>query len=212
MLQYSTLLVLHLAASAGTPADLDWPREVDEPREVICQQPLPEGTRTLLGIKLDLDTLEQFQARLGSSPLHNEGDASTSFHWRCWEAANGDGTVLVVGRGELDVEVRVLGRRMRFAARGTCPKSKLVSRSLATDNGVRLGSSAADIEKKVGRSTTTGTGWLDRTCFSKRPMTDKERAAAKADPGAAWDVVSRLTVVLANDRVEEFRVVRSVSD
>jgi hypothetical protein len=213
MLHHAALLAFAVAAGRSTPAELDWPRErLDEPHEVRCRKALPDDTRTLLGVRVDQETLDRFEALLGSSPLHSEGDASTGFLWRCWEGANGDGTVLVLGRGEVDAQFQVLGREMKSVARGTCPKSKLVSRALVTGNGVRLGLTRADVERKVGRATTAGAGWFDRACLSKQPMTEKERVALHAGARGAWEVFSRITVVEAHGRVEGFRVVWGVTD
>jgi hypothetical protein len=39
--------------------------------------------------------------------------------WRCWQAANGDGTVLYVFRGEVGGGMMILGREMAFAGRGS---------------------------------------------------------------------------------------------
>lgn len=202
---------LALAAAPPAPADLDWPRVQLDGREPRCTEALPEGTQTLLGIRLEQGSLDAFERVLGASALHKEGDAGDYFEWRCWEAANADGTVLVVGRGEVDAQLRVLGRGMKFAARGSCPKSRKVSRALATANGVRLGLTRADIEQKTGRATATGVGWFDRACLSKKAMTEDERVAQRAGPEGAWDVSSQLTVVEAQGRVEGFRVIWAVS-
>ena len=207
------LLIVGLLSATGTPpADLDWP--VDSPPEddredhrPACTKAISNGVRTILGIRLEQETLERFEALLGESPLHSEGDAGTGFEWRCWEAASGDGTILVVGSGELTAEFRILGPRMKFDARGTCPSSKLVSRTLATANGVRLGLTRAQVERKVG-----GRGWLDRTCIGKEPMTEEERRAQGGPPGAAWSVYSRITLVASGGRVEGIRVVWALTD
>jgi len=204
MLHHSALLAIMLAGAGAAPPGLDWPAYVDG---TSCKDVLPDGARTILGIKLDMNTLDAFERVLGASPLSKEGDAGEYFEWRCWAAANGDGTVLVVGRGEVDAQVRVLGRGMRFAGRGACPKSKLVSRSLATSNGVRIGLTRAEIERKVGPATAAGTGWHDRTCLGKKPMTEAERSAMGAGTAEGWDVSSRVTVVEADGRAEGFRLV-----
>lgn len=212
MLHHALLLAVALAGAGAALSGLDWPVVQFDAGGTKCSEVLPDGARTLLGINLDMKNLDAFERVLGNSPLHQEGDASEYFEWRCWEAANGDGTVLVVGCGEVDVQVRVLGRGMKFALRGGCPKSKLVNRSLAMRNRVRIGLTRTDIERKVGLATAAGAGWYDRTCLSKWPMTKSERSAMRAGPADAWDVVSRVTVVEVDGRAEGFRVVWVVTN
>jgi hypothetical protein len=211
MLRHAILLAAALAAPGAAPLGLDWPVVQFDADGTGCKEVLPDSARTLLGIKLEMTTLDAFERVLGVSPLQKEGDAGEYFEWRCWEAANGDGTVLVVGRGEVDAQVRVLGRGMSFAGRGACPKSKLVSRSLTMKSGVRIGLTRADIERKVGPPTAAGAGWYDRTCLGKKPMTNAERSATGVGPAGAWDVSSRVTVVETDGRAEGFRVVWTVT-
>jgi hypothetical protein len=207
MLHLAVLLTIAVAETGAAPQGLDWPVVQFDAGGTGCSAVLPDGVRTVFGIRLEMKSLDAFERVLGTSPLQKEGDAGEYFQWRCWEAANGDGTVLVVGRGEVDAQVQVLGRGMSFAGRGICPKSKLVSRSLATMNGVRMGLARADIERKIGRATAAGTGWYDRTCLGKRRMTKTERSARGAGPTDTRDVSSRVTVVEAGGRAEGFRVI-----
>lgn len=176
---------------------LDWPVVQFDASGTECQEVLPAAARTLLGIPLDRNHLGAFERVLGASPLRKQGDAGEYFEWRCWKAANGDGTVLVVGQGEVDAQVRVLGRGMAFAGRGECTSSKRVDRSLALGNGLRLGLTHGDLERKVGPATAAGAGWYDRTCLGNRPMPrrrDRPRARARpvrgtcphASPSSRW--------------------------
>jgi len=208
---WKPVLLLVLSAGSAAPGYPAWPHPYYVSGESHCTKALPDGVRTLLGIRMDKSTLASFERVLGASPLRKEGDGGEFFASRCWEAANGDGTVLVVGRGDVHAEFRVIGREMTNIQRGTCPKSKLVSRDLATANGVRLGLTRAQVERKVGPASKAGDGWFERACLSERPMTKSERARLGAGPSGAWDVSGRMTVVQKDDRVEAIRVMWAVT-
>jgi len=188
--------------------ELRWPpRSHDRPGEPRCADSLPDGTRTLLGIRLNTDPSNLFVYVLGPSPRRSEGDAHSGWNWQCWAAANGDGTALVVGEGELVDEFEVLGREMPFPARPRCAKSRLVTRNLATANGLRIGISRSDVEAKVGAPSRAGKRWLQRTCNSRKPMTDDDRDAWQAPPGTQWAILSGMTALFDDaDRVVAFRV------
>jgi hypothetical protein len=205
----SILALFSTVAPASVANDeLHWPpRSRDRPGEPHCADSLPDGTRTLLGIRLNTDPSNLFVYALGPSFGHGAGDAHSGWNWQCWAAANGDGTVLVVGGGELVDEFEVLGREMPFPARPRCARSRLVSRKLATANGLRIGISRSDVEAKVGAPSRAGKRWLQRTCNSRKPMTDEDRDAWQAPPGAQWDILSAMTALFDDaDRVVAFRV------
>lgn len=120
-----SILALFSTGPLATAAngELRWPpRSHDRPREPHCADSLPDGTRTILGIRLNTDPSNLFVDVLGPPPGHSAGDAHSGWNWHCWAAANGDGTVLVVGGGELVDEFEVLGREMPFPARSKCAK------------------------------------------------------------------------------------------
>jgi hypothetical protein len=210
MLHHAVLLVLILRAD-DAPGALTWPEVHYESGETECADALPDGTRTLLGVRLEMATLASFERVLGPSPLRKQGDGGEYFAWRCWEAENGDGTVLVVGRGEVHAEFQVLGRDMMFPQRGTCPKSKLVDRSLATANGIRLGMTQAQVEQRTGPASKSGTGWSERACLSKQPMNHQEKARVGGDAADSFDISSTIRLVERDGRTEAFRVMWTVT-
>jgi hypothetical protein len=210
MLHHAVLLVLLLRAEDAS-GGLTWPEVHHQSGETECAHALPDGARTLLGVQLEKATLTSFERVLGPSPLRKQGDAGEYFAWRCWEAENGDGTVLVVGRGEVHAELQVLGKDMMFPQRGTCPRSKLVTRSLATANGVRLGLTRAQVEQKSGPASKIGDHWFEKACLSKLPMNAEEKARVGAGAADSFDVSSTLRAVEKGGRVEAFRVMWAVT-
>ncbi len=181
------LLLVPLALAASSDGGLPWPNESEYPAgQAECPQPLSDGAHTIfeLGVRA-----------FGPSPLHEQGNASTSLAWRCWEALDGDGTVLLLGRGEVHEELRIFGAEMAFSERGTCPRSRLVNRELTTANGLRLGLSRAEIERQLGQAKRSGPGWFESRCSTRRPMTDAEQTRWDAPPGAYFDVAASTRVV-----------------
>lgn len=182
------LLLLPLALAASIPdGGLSWPRESEyRPEQAECPEPLSDGSHTIFELAIRV---------LGPSPLHEQGDAATNLAWRCWEAANGDGTVLLLGRGEIHEELRIFGSEMAFPERGNCPRSKLVSRELATANGLRLGLREAEVEKQLGQSVEAGPGWHESRCWTQRAMAEGERARWHAPLEANLNVLASTRVV-----------------
>ena len=164
-------IVTALLASAG----MSWPPEAryaaDEGK---CPTPLSDATRTVLRLRLDAGLVDRAEEVLGASPVHEEGDAGSYRKWRCWEAANGDGTVLYIAKGEVQGILRIVGPDMAFADRGTCPKSTKIDRHLATANGIGLGTSRAAFQKRIGRISQEGEGWYERACFTQKRLTDQQ--------------------------------------
>lgn len=201
-------VLLAFASDAPLPAQDAWPSDAAGRHVPVCKGKLAVSARTILGIPVEQETIGRFEALLGSSPEHVEGDASTSLHWRCWEAANGDGTVLMVGTGEVHAEAQVLGREMEFAARGSCARSTRITRALATASGLRLGATRARAERTLGRELafTADERWLDVACLGRERMIAAEARRQGAPAGAAFDVFSRVTVAHARGRVVGIRV------
>ncbi|MBI5068931.1 MAG: leucine-rich repeat domain-containing protein [Deltaproteobacteria bacterium] len=165
--------------------------------EVRCEKPIGDASRRVLGLRVEHTLVETAERSLGPSPLHRQGDAGESLRWRCWEAANGDGTVLVIGAGEVHGLLRIVGPDMPFGLRGSCPKSTRVHRRVATASGVRLGLARSEVEAKVGPASRSGTNWYERVCMTPTRMTDEEvvRFRAQGHPyftsGHAIRVVER---------------------
>jgi hypothetical protein len=192
----------------------EWPRFAERLEDRAKRaKPLSEDSLTVLGIRINQESVDVAENVLGPSQLRSQGDAAESLHWRCWEAANGDGTVLVIGRGELDGVVRVFGPEMAFPERGTCPASDKVSKTLATASGIRLGLSRDEIEKRVGPATKAAKGWYQHFAMSTRPMTEEEKSAWKATPPYdIFAVFSGIRVVENGGRAVGFQIAWSESN
>src|SRR5512144_729248 len=95
----ATSLVVTLGSEALAAQEngkgIAWPPYVNYGQDGLTCTSVPrDRARTILGIRIDEQAVEVAERVLGPSPLHQEGDASEYVAWRCWLAANGDGTLL----------------------------------------------------------------------------------------------------------------------
>jgi hypothetical protein len=212
-------IALALTASPGVAAGASgveqgasafvWPppSEAFDPGNVVCPTPPLDAMRTILGVVLDHGAVERAVGVLGSSPLREEGDAGDYAASRCWEAANGDGTLLCLERGEVHAGLTVLGREVASARRGASPLSALVRRGMATGAGLRLGLPKTEVTRIVGRDSRPRADQFYRACCSKRPMTAAEKAAAQAPAEYAFfDVCTVFRGVFADGKVVGFAI------
>ncbi len=212
----AAVLVLSACATSeirsNPVARIAWPPEVGyQDGEAECPRALPADLLSIDGLRpgrgLDDDLADGVRI-FGPSPLLHAGDAGASRSWRCWSAANGDGTVVVESTG-LGIwwELRVLGPEIAFEGRDQCPRSKKVGRWLATGNGIRLGLARARVESLVGAATKASRGWFERMCFSKQKMTPAESASMKAPAGNDfWGIASWFRGVFAGGRLAGFSI------
>lgn len=152
----------------------------------------------MIGLRVRQAELDQAEKALGPSPHRTQGEGGEWRAWRCWEAANGDGTVLQVGRTDVDAYIRVYGREVSFVERKQCAKSDLVNRNIATAAGLRLGLASAAAAKLLPGPSTAASGAMLAGCVATRP-------AASAD-SLPLDVSASYTLVLVADKVVGFEI------
>jgi hypothetical protein len=170
----------------ATPGGLHWPPYQDYgPGQERCADLLTDESRTIQGLLVDASTVDAAQGVFGPASLREEGDASEHTEWRCWRAANGDGTVVYVDRGEVGGGLRVLGREMAFPERSKCAKSSNVHRGIATKSGLHLGLTRAQVEDLVGPSTKSAKDWYERSCCGKKLQSKGNGGAGAGDESAA---------------------------
>jgi hypothetical protein len=197
------LLIALVVAVGGIP----WPASDYSSAKSVCSEPPPDTARTILGIRVQKTAVRFAERILGPSPLRSQGQGGEHVTWRCWEAANGDGTVLYVSRGEVEGQLRVLGAEMLFPGRGSCPKSQLVHRGIATDGGLRLGLSQIEAQARLGAPTIVNKDSAEWVCEARRQLTPQEAAARRLPPGVdLMDIVSIAKLVLSDSKVVGFEI------
>ena len=129
----------------------------DEPecgKQGLGKLQLTKEDTTILGLTIGTASLKDAEAKLGPSKiLPRHGDASAS-NTICYVSPS-DGTVLTFGAsgmgGFVDVtEFAIWSREAKFPSVSRCSPSKLVSRSLSTPSGIRLGLTVKQLSTIVG--------------------------------------------------------------
>jgi hypothetical protein len=192
------MLSVLLAAALASNGGVAWPDGVDRPETSQCAIDALEKSRSVIGLRVQKAELDRAEKTLGPSPRRTQGDGGEWRAWRCWEAANGDGTVLQVGRTDVNAFIRVYGREMSFAERGRCAKSKLVHRDMATVAGLRLDLASKVVKEVLPAAPTVTANAAVVDCYAKRP------AASGSAP--VTDIVTLFTVVLVAGKVAAFEI------
>lgn len=168
-------------------------RREDEPfceRSNKSKVEIADADATILGFKIGTSTLKEVQAKLGQAkptPVSREEESDVSI---CYISPV-DGTVLVfytgVMGGDEDVTRFALwSRQAAFPRSSQCTSSNVISHSLSTKSGIRLGLTKEDFETIAGKpiSPTSNPVKYEYLCRSK--MTEDEIKGFKSANN--WDV------------------------
>ncbi|HET7208762.1 MAG TPA: hypothetical protein VFI95_19450 [Terriglobales bacterium] len=167
-------------------------------QEPLCKQEgtaradITDADATILGFTIAHASLEDVQAKLGSTELRRVSKDEESDVSICY-VSPADRTILVFYSGAMggwkDITWFALwSREAMYPHSSECASSSLVSRNLATVSGLRLGLTKKELEKIAGRPTKDGTRSVkyDYVCRSK--MTADEVKGMKDVNG--WDATS----------------------
>ena len=186
------ILFLLLVVTVVSPAQT---RREDEP---YCDEKsakkvgITNADATILGLAIGRASLKDVQAKLGSANVtrvlrEEESDVSICY------VSPADGTVLVfysgvMGGGKDITWFALWSREAAFPHTSQCTPSKLVSRSLGTQSGLRLGLTKADLERIVGKPTERGPESVKYNYLCRKKMTEDEIKGFKTANN--WDVRS----------------------
>lgn len=101
-----SMLFVLLATALASNGGGAWPEGSARPKASQCAIDDLERSRSVLGLRVRKVELDQAEKTLGPAPRWTKGDGGEWRSWRCWESANGDGTVLQVGRTDVDAFIR----------------------------------------------------------------------------------------------------------
>lgn len=120
---------------------------------------------SLLGVRLEEDSLEGVQSRLGQNRIqHNGGDAAGSVHFICYVGR--DNTALFLTSGEIDggqvggfqlltavadVDLSAEGFRRSPSLVPQCSQLPKLSRATVTAGGLKLGMTPRQVEAHLGK-------------------------------------------------------------
>lgn len=192
------MLSVLLAAALASNGGVAWPEGLARPKASQCAIDALEKSRSVIGLRVRKAELDRAEKTLGPSPHRTQGDGGEWRSWRCWESANGDGTVLQVGRTDVDAFIRVYGREVSFVERKQCAKSDLVDRNIATAAGLRLGLASAAAAKLLPCPSTASSGAMLAGCVATR-------SAVSVD-ARPLDVSASYTLVLVADKLVGFEI------
>lgn len=102
----------------------------------------------------DEGVLLQATKQFGKSPGVSSGDASTSNEEVCYRSATeNDDTYLIFGRGEVDSSFILSSDSSGWKRNPLCKRSEQITRNVATDSGLHLGLTQAQVIAILGLAT-----------------------------------------------------------
>jgi hypothetical protein len=153
---------------------------------------ITDSDATILEFAIGHVSLKDIQAKLGSAKIERvsrEGESDTAM---CYVSPV-DGTVLVFYSGPMGgwkdmTWFAIWSREAAYPNPSQCASSTLISRSLATASGLRLGLTKNELEGIAGRPTKVGSASAKYEYLCRRKMSVKEIQGFKDVNN--WDVTS----------------------
>jgi hypothetical protein len=184
------IVVLLLIATGLSPAQT---RHEDEPfcdEESAKNVDIAAGDAAILGFSIGHATLKDVQAKLGSASVRRVSREEESDVSICY-VSPADGTVLVfytgVMGGGTDITWFALwSHEAAYPHASRCTPSKLVTRSLSTESGVRLGLTKEEVERIVGKPPQNGLKSNKYSYLCRKKMTEEKIKSFKTENN--WDV------------------------
>jgi hypothetical protein len=100
------------------------------------------------------EVLQQATRLFGKSTSVSSGDASTSYEEVCYQSATeNDNTHLIFGRGEVDSSLILSSDSSVWKGNQICTRSGKITRNIATDSGLHLGLTQAQVIAILGLAT-----------------------------------------------------------
>lgn len=162
----------------------------------------------VLGVTPGISTVADVERTLG--PGHFRRSSNVEEGIRCYSSAGTDRTVLEFDNWlEGVVEFRFF--RGSAATANRCAKSRLISNSLSTANGLRLGMTVEAVIALLGAPTSSNANRLTYKSSYDRPPTPEELAQFKGtpyNPPASINVYEKIDLRLRRGTVVRVDVMR----
>jgi hypothetical protein len=187
LIRFALLILLIAVASPARTNHRDQPLCSEASAKKIR---LSEADLTVLGLTIGHSSLKDVQAKLGSATSRKVSREDESDIALCYVSQE-DATVLVFYSGAMGgwadiTEFEVWGREAMFPRPSDCSPSNLVSRSLSTQSGIKLGLATEELARILGTPSKSGRASIKYECLCRRKMTVDEVARFKTSNG--WDV------------------------
>ena len=167
----------------------------------VAATPLNNGHFTLLGLKIDSDTLDQVKARLGetSTLKRKEGDAARL----CYKGTAANAPVVFFEAGAMGgwktlTGICVISAQEARSYLKNCKSSEKISADIATQSGIKLGMALTALPGDVGAPTTQG---KKKNTYWHVYQDDKK-----------FDVTEVMSVSHKDGKVAGFHITRAVSN
>jgi hypothetical protein len=162
--------------------------------EVIPQEgELQDSNFQILGLKLNGETFKKAAVKLGKATVVERGDASTGRSQICYSSPGKQSkTYLIFEKGEVNNAFYLFSVGPDWKGSELCRESNLITTSLATASGLRLGQTIAQVRAILGKP---GLAADDRIVYSldfekKTPDTDFE-SLRKQNPQLSQEELHR---------------------
>src|SRR5580704_16015202 len=149
------------AVSQGTPVRLDssdwwsYTRQEELPEQEPFQKPNfqhrepPEATFQIAGVTLgETWDFNEIRSRFGDSTEVQRGDAASGRNQLCYKSA--DNVHLIFEFGEVDGVLYLFKDGPKWKGSELCATSRIVSPTIATASGLRLGMGTSEVENILG--------------------------------------------------------------
>jgi hypothetical protein len=179
------MMVVWLSAS---PAQIPSESEPECNKQGVGKLQLTREDTTILGLTIGSASLKDVEAELGPANVLPRIESSPDTI--CYVSPT-DGTVLIFGAGAMggfvDVtDFAIWSHEAKFPNASACLPSKLVSRSLSTPSGIKLGLSVEQLSAIVGTVPTTKHAEVHYELSCREKMTAEDIKRFKTAKN--WDV------------------------
>jgi len=218
------MCLLAIAGFPGENAVATPEEEVVRPNEPDCSsrarcEKVDSAHLTILDLTISKDTIEGVQSRLGVTKPLPKAEPHDWDRKVCYKATpKSDGTVLLFGTSRMQLAMfSIISSRQNFKWRAECRESPLVSRSVSTKSGIRLGLSASQLKAMLGKPTEETKRELKWVFETRKPMTDKEMYELAKSFGkqkledAYWYVNTYLEATFVNSELMSVQIARTVT-
>lgn len=182
------------APAVAPPSKTNTYAEDEKGRKIRVQRgELPAGNFRVAGVDLtkQQDVLEQATRVLGRGVSAASGDAAGWDESVCYRAAEStDGTRLFFGKGEMNFYYTLASEAGPLKPHQSCRRSKLVTKTIETGSGIRLGMTPRDLISALGLPTRRSeharlhTEVLEWSFELKKKASEEDLARArKSNPG-----------------------------
>ncbi len=149
------------------------------------ERELPATNFRLLGIEVGDKMFAEAEAKLGKATHVVRGDAGTAREQVCYvSAGDGEKLYLVFEQGEVESGFYLFNRGPDWSGSDQCAPSKLITKSISSSSGLRLGLTPEQVVAILGRPSKHRSGeWVYSLHAAKKTSAEDLKKARQNNPG-----------------------------